>query len=162
MNTNRQISKAIQFAPRCTLFNTHTGEWMDCLLNPTQLAEKIQVNYSRITVPGLANQILQYQSTANRQIPGVEFYLDKYFANEQSKSTDILAFRRFLLALTVPPRGGQAPPVAQIIWPCFFSVDVVLNSVEFRYQKFSVSGDVLIYTANCSFEEIVGYQVIFE
>ncbi len=162
MNQSRHITQAIQAAPRCTLFNSYTGEWMDCLFNPAQLAEKVQVNYSKLLVPGLSHQVLHYQSTGNRQIPGLEFYLDRHFARKQSESADIMKFRRFLLAMTTPYETGSAPPVTQIIWPNVLSVDAVLTSVEFRYQKIGANGDVLIYTANCSFEEIQGISILSE
>ena len=38
-----------------------------------QFTEKIQVNYTRLAVPGLSHQPLQFQNTGNRQISGVEF-----------------------------------------------------------------------------------------
>ena len=40
--------------PRCSLVNVTTGEAMDCLFNPTQLSEKVQVNWNRLAVPGLS------------------------------------------------------------------------------------------------------------
>ena len=73
---------AIARPPRCVLVNVTSGESMECLFNPTQLSEKLQVNWNRLAVPGLSHQVLQFQSTANRQLSGVEFYLDRYFAAE--------------------------------------------------------------------------------
>ena len=74
--------------PRCTLVNVETAESIDCLFNPTQLTEKVQVNWNRLTVPGLSHQVLQFQSTGNRQLPSVEFYLDK-FSRRSSRATRI-------------------------------------------------------------------------
>lgn len=106
---------AIARPPRCVLVNVTSGESMECLFNPTQLSEKLQVNWNRLAVPGLSHQVLQFQSTANRQLSGVEFYLDRYFAAEQPGDVNILEFRAFLRALTVPPEGTEdvaatAPP----------------------------------------------------
>jgi hypothetical protein len=36
--------------PRCVLVNVSTGESMPCLFNPTQLSEKLQVNWNRRVV----------------------------------------------------------------------------------------------------------------
>ena len=69
--------------PRCVLVNVTTGESLECLFNPTQLTEKLQVNWNRQVVPGLSHQVLQFQSTSNRQLTSVEFYLDRFFATEQ-------------------------------------------------------------------------------
>jgi hypothetical protein len=104
------IDGAIARPPRCVLVNVTSGESMECLFNPTQLSEKLQVNWNRLAVPGLSHQVLQFQSTANRQLSGVEFYLDRYFAAEQPGDVNILEFRAFLRALTVPPEAPRTSP----------------------------------------------------
>ena len=161
------LRSAIGRPPRCVLVNVLTGESMECLLNPTQLAEKVQVNYARLTIPGLSHQLLQYQSTSNRQISGVEFYLDRYFAAEQPGDVDIMDFRAFLRALTVPPNNAQgvlqaAPPRVLIIWPEVLTVEAVLTSVIFQYSQLAVDGRVMLYTAQVSFEEILDVRVTSE
>ena len=80
------FARAIARPPRCGLVNVTSGESIECLFNPTQLSEKLQVNWNRLAVPGLSHQVLQFQSTANRQLSGVEFYLDRYFAAEQPEA----------------------------------------------------------------------------
>ena len=153
--------------PRCVLVNTNTGESMDCLFNPTQLSEKVAVNYTRQVVPGLSHQVLQYQSTGNWQVPGVEFYLDAYLAAQQPNVPDILRFRRFLRSLTVPPVGTEgvsatAPPRVLFIWPNVLTVETVVTDLEFQYRQFGADGGVLIYTATCSFEQILDVRVTSE
>lgn len=153
--------------PRCTLVNESSGESMDCLFNPEQLSEKVGVNWNRLAVPGLSHQVLQYQSTGNRQFGGVEFYLDHLFAAAQPNAPDVLAFRDFLRALTVPSRGAtsvaqSAPPRVLFIWPGFVTVEAVLTDVEFRFTRFALDGHPLMYTATCSFEEILDLRVTSE
>jgi len=153
--------------PRCVLVNVTTGESMECLFNPTQWVEKVQVNYSRLAVPGLSHQVLQFQSTGNRQISGVEFYLDRFFALEQPGDVDILAFRAFLRALTVPPEGTEdvastSPPRVLVIWPRVLTVEAVLMGVEFQYRQVAVDGTVLVYAATVTFEEILDARVTSE
>jgi hypothetical protein len=89
------IELAIVQPPRCCWSTSTTAESMDCLFNPTQLSEKVQVNWNRLPVPGLSHQMLQYQGTSNRELSGVEFYLDRFFAAEQPGNVDILEFRAF-------------------------------------------------------------------
>ena len=161
------IERAMVRPPRCVLVNVTTGESMECLFNPVQLSEAVQVNYSRLAVPGLSHQVLQYQSTGNRKIPGVEFYLDRFFAVEQPGEPDILAFRAFLRALTVPPGGTKdvettAPPRVLIIWPQVLTIETVLTDLELCYCKLSADGSVLVYTATCSFEEVLDVRVVSE
>ena len=158
---------AIARPPRCVLVNVTSGESMECLFNPTQLSEKLQVNWNRLAVPGLSHQVLQFQSTANRQLSGVEFYLDRYFAVGQPGDVNILEFRAFLRALTVPPEGTEdvaatAPPRVLFIWPEVVTVECVVASVEFTYKQLAVDGTVLVYAANVTFEEILDTRVTSE
>lgn len=145
-------------APRCALVNLSTGESVDCLFNPTQLIERVQVNWNRLAVPGLSHQVLQYQGTGNRELSAVEFYLDRLFAQAQPGDVDVLAFRRFLRALTVPAVGSElayaAPARVLLLWPGVLSVEAVVTSVEFQYRQFGADGGVLVYTATVGFEEI--------
>jgi hypothetical protein len=161
------LEQSVARPPRCVLVNVTTSESLECLFNPTQLAEKIQVNWNRLQVPGLSHQVLQFQGTGNRQLSSVEFYLDKRFATEQPGDTDILEFRRFLRALTVPPQGTEgvpatAPPRVLFIWPGVLSIETVVTDVEFQYRQFSIDGGVLVYAATCSFEEILDSRITSE
>ena len=153
--------------PRCTLFNLHTGDWIECLFNPEQLSEKVQVNYARLGVPGLSHQVLQYQGTGNRKLGGVEFYLDRFFAAEQPGDVEIMDFRAFLRALTVPPAETEgvlqtAPPRVLVVWPKFLTIEAVLTAVDFQYRRFGADGRVLVYAARVSFEEILDLRVSSE
>jgi len=161
------LSSAVVRAPRCHLVNVVTGESIDCLFNPTELSEKLSVNWNRLVIPGLSHQLLQFQSTGNRQLSNVEFYLDRFFAAEQPGSPEILEFRAFLRALTVPPAGvegvpASAPPRALFIWPNVVTVECVISSVEFLYKQVAVDGTVLVYTAAVTFEEILDARVTSE
>jgi len=158
---------ALARPPRCILVNVASGESIECLFNPTQLSEKLQVNWNRLAVPGLSHQVLQFQSTANRQLSGVEFYLDRYFAAEQPGDVNILEFRAFLRARTVPPAGtedvaGTAPPRVLFIWPEVVTIECVVASVEFAYRQLAVDGTVLVYAASVTFEEILDTRVTSE
>lgn len=161
------LSAAVARPPRCALVNVVTGEHIEALFNPSQLSEKVQVNYNRLAVPGLSHQPLQFQSTGNRTFAGLDFHLDRRFAQAQPGSPEILEFRAFLLALTVPPSGTEgvvqtAPPRTLIIWPGLLTVEAVLTEVEFSYRELAVDGTVLIYTASVEFEEILDVRVSSE
>ena len=159
-----KLSDSIVRPPRVELKNVATGDSIECLFNPTQLIEKVQVNWNRLNVPGLSHQVLQYQSTGNRQLNGVEFYLDHFFASTHSEDDKLQAFRVFLRALTVPPRArqgivGGAPPRVLIVWPKVISITTVLTSLEFQYKQFANDNTILVYTAICSFEQILDKRV---
>jgi len=153
--------------PRCALVNVTTGESMECLFNPTQLSEKLQVNWNRQVVPGLSHQVLQFQSTSNRQLVGVEFYLDRFLAAEEPGDPNILRFRDFLRALTVPPAATEgvlptAPPRVLVIWPNVLTIECVIASVDFQYRQLAVDSSLLAYTATVTFEEILDMRVTSE
>ncbi|WAM28306.1 CIS tube protein [Myxococcus sp. NMCA1] len=161
------IAAGLVRPPHCVLVNVLTGEGMECLFNPTQLTEKLQVNWNRLAVPGLSHQVLQFQGTSNRQLAGVEFYLDAFFATQQGDASNIMAFRAFLRALTVPPAGTEgvlatAPPRVLVLWPGVLTVECVVASVEFQYRQLAVDGRVLVYTATVTFEEILDTRVTSE
>ena len=141
---------------RCVLVNVATATSMECLFNPQQLTEKVQVHWNRLAVPGLSHQVLQYQSTGNRQLAGVELYMDRFFAAEQPGDADILAFRSFLHELTTPIAlpDIQAPPRVLVIWPKVVTIEAVLTELELDYRQFALDGSILVYTATCTFEEI--------
>ena len=158
------LEAAIARPPRCHLVNVSTAESIDCLFNPTQLVEKLQVNWNRLAVPGLSHEPMQCKTTSNRQRSGVEFYLDRLFAAEQPGDVNIREFRAFLRALTVPPAGTEgvpatAPPRVLFVWPGVITVESVVSSVEFHYKQFANDGSVLVYTAVVSFEEILDARV---
>lgn len=161
------LSSAMTRPPRCVLVNVSTGESMPSLFNPTQLTEKLQVNWNRQVVPGLSHQVLQFQSTSNRQLTGVEFYLDRFFATEQPGDPNILEFRAFLRALTVPPALTEgvlatAPPRVLVVWPNVLTIECVVASIDFQYRQLAVDSSVLVYAASVTFEEILDTRVTSE
>lgn len=151
--------------PKCSLTNLHTGESVDCLFNPTALSEEVSVEYSKQAVRGMSHQPLQYNATGNRQLPALEFYLDKFFAQQQPSDPDILDFRGFLRALTVPPSspaGLGAPPRLLFVWPNVITIETVVRSLKFDYEQFAADASVLIYRATCVLEEILDQRVTSE
>lgn len=158
------LSTAFTPPPKCLLVNVGTNETMQCLFNPTQLVERVGVNWNRLDVLGLSHQPLQYKNTGNRQLPGVEFYMDRFFAAEAPGDPDIDDFRNFLRALTVPPASAEMepPPRVLVIWPKVLVIETVLTELEFQYRVFGTDGSALIYTATCGFEEILDARVTSE
>lgn len=156
------IERSIVRPPRCFLVNVSTGESMECLFNPTQLSEKLQVNWNRLNVPGLSHQVLQYQSTGNRQLSGVEFYLDRFFAKRQPGSPDILDFRSFLRSLSVPDSEFSSPPRTLVVWPRVLTLETVVTDLEFQYRQFASDASVLVYTATVGFEAVVDVRITAE
>ena len=137
---------------------------------PLQPDRALREGLGELEPPGNSwplHQVLQFQSTGNRQLSNVEFYLDRFCSSEQPGSPEILEFRAFLRALTVPPAGTEgvpqaAPPRVLFIWPKVVTIECVLSSVEFLYKQLAVDGTVLVYTASVTFEEILDARVTSE
>lgn len=148
---------------RVHIVNTGTGESVEALFNPTGWSLGADVNYARISPPGLDHAVLQYLGTNNRTISSIVFALDKVLAAEDVGDPDIQDFRRFIEALTVPPAGtgGPAdtrPPRAMFVWPKVLTMEVVVTRYEFAFTDFGEDGDALAYTATLSFEEYLGQR----
>jgi len=143
--------------PRVTLVNLDTQERMECLINPETLSEKLSVIYRRLSVPGVGHQMLQYDSTSNRTVPNLELVLDKRIGKPFAGDTDILRFRDFLRKVAGPAQADlpSAPPTVLFVWPKVLTIECVLSEVEFRYQAFGTDGELLMYTATCTLEEVL-------
>jgi hypothetical protein len=143
--------------PRVTLVNLDTQQRMECLINPETLTEKLSVIYRRLSVPGVGHQMLQYDSTSNRMVPSLDLVLDKRLGRMSAGDPDILAFRDFLRTVARPAQVDlpSAPPTVLFVWPKVLSIECVLSELEFRYQAFGADGDLLMYTATCTLEEVV-------
>jgi len=142
--------------PRVTLVNLDTQERVECLINPETLTEKLSVIYRRLSVPGVGHQMLQYDSTSNRMIPGLELVLDKRIGKQSATDPDLVAFRDFLRRVARPAQDDlpSAPPTLLFVWPKVLSIECVLSDLEFRYQVFGADGALLMYTATCTLEEV--------
>jgi hypothetical protein len=158
------LSDALATVPKCLLVNVTSNESQSVLFNPTQLVERVGVNWNRLDVLGLSYQPLQYKNTSNRQLPSVEFYLDKFFASTAPGDPDIDDFRNFLRAFTVPPASADMapPPRALLIWPKVLTIETVFTDIEFQYRVFGSDASCLIYVATVSFEEILDARVTSE
>jgi hypothetical protein len=144
-------------SPRVTLVNLDTQERMECLINPETLTEKLSVIYRRLSVPGVGHQMLQYDSTSNRIVPSLELVLDKRLGKQPASDPDIIRFRDFLRKIARPAQVDlpSAPPTVLFVWPKVLSMECVLSELEFRYQVFGADGDLLMYTATCTLEEVL-------
>jgi hypothetical protein len=127
--------------PRGTLMNLENQEIFEFQFNPTTLEESIRVRYSRINVPGLSHQRLQYDGTANMTIP-LELFMSQLAQdlqqNAQGTTPHVAGSRKkFLQALAYPIAIGQAPPQVLFIWPRMVSIVAVVTRITFQHKRFS-------------------------
>ena len=153
------LTRAASRPPKCLLINTVTGEAMEPLFNPAQITEAVQANFQRHQPPGIAWETLHYTGTSNRTFKGIEFYVDRFFAEAQPNAPDIREFRAFLKAFMAPPATqdgtpNNAPPRMLFIWPDVAVIEAVVLELEFQYKQFNTYAEVVVYTATCSLEAV--------
>lgn len=149
---------------RMSIANTATGDSIEAQFNPSDFEEALEVNWARLTVPGLSHQPMQFINTGN-----VKFNLELNF-DAAGDTTGIEQFklaRRFLQSLCYPRRGAQdviggGPPRALFVWPNVVSLTSVLTGLSFKYGRFNIEGTPIQYTAKVALEEIRDVRLLSE
>jgi hypothetical protein len=158
------LEVAAQTPARMSIANVSSGESIEAQFNPTELEEALEVNWARLTVPGLSHQPLQFVNTGN-----LKFTLELLF-EAHNPATDVdrnLRARRFLQSLCYPRRGaadvvGGGPPRVLFVWPTFVSLTCVIASLSFKYSRFNLAGTPIHFTAKLALEEIRDVRLLSE
>jgi hypothetical protein len=157
------LDVAAQTPARMSIANVSSGESIEAQFNPTELEEALEVNWARLTVPGLSHQPLQFVNTGN-----LKFALELQFeALGPADSDRILRAKRFLQSLCYPRRGaanvvGGGPPRVLFVWPTFVSLTCVIASLSFKYSRFNLAGTPIHFTAKLALEEIRDVRLLSE
>lgn len=143
---------------RMSIANLQTGESLDVLFNPTELAKSFNVKWNRLEVPGLPHEVLQYKGTSNLRVPLQ--LIAHAFTQRPSAAATIDEFEKFIMSLGYPSENAQsvasgAPPRCLVIWPgvLVFTAQLV-DEVKFTHTQFASRGGSLRYAANVTFEEV--------
>jgi hypothetical protein len=136
---------------RMTLTNLANGVRKEAQFNPSELAEKIAVVWTKMTVPGHSHQPKHFTNTGNQG-----WDLDLFFDAHDivGAGNDHVITKRFLYSLCYPRREGGGPPRVLLVWPNVVSQVVTLESMTIRNSLFFQNGSVAQFVATCSFEEI--------
>jgi hypothetical protein len=155
---------AQQLPARMAIYNLATSDSIEAQFNPTELEEQLDVNWARLTVPGLSHQPLQFVHTGN-----VKFALELRFDALDARSSleQILLARRFLQSLCYPRRnaqnvaeGGAARTL--FVWPNIISLSCVITTLSFKYIRFNIEGTPVVYTVKVGLEEIRDVRLVAE
>jgi hypothetical protein len=158
------LDVAAQKPARMSIANVSTGDSVDAQFNPTELEETLEVNWARLTVPGLSHQPLQFVNTGNTKM-SFELHFE---AQDPTTSLDqLLRDRRFLQSLCYPRRGASTvaagtPPRALFIWPNMVSLTCVVTALSFRYTRFNLEGTPIEFACRVSLEEIRDVRLFSE
>lgn len=149
------IGESVAPPARMHLVNLATSEDLEVFFNPEQLDEELQVAYSRLTVPGLSHQPLQFSYTGNLGV-NIDLYCAAHTEQDRVLIED---FRRFLFSLCYPNGNAGtiddgAPPRVLFVWPQLYTWTSVITSLKVRSSAFSQQGRISRYVATIGFEEI--------
>jgi len=156
--------------------NLHTGDFIQFMLNPTQLRRQLKVSYGRVATRAGSHQWLQYRYTGN-----VVFTLDLVFSRYVYMSLersgrpfgpseykyiqdDFEDGQRFLLEACYP-RGEatdvvrRSPPQMLLLWPRHIAVVCVVTSLGIMDDLFDADQRVVGYTVNVTLEEHRTYRL---
>lgn len=164
-STPGDFSSTLRAPSRMSLTNVSTTQTVQAQFNPTELKEKLTVNYARLAVLGLSHKPLQYQQTDNHAF---DFELAlRVYQDGQNQSVTIQMIRRFLLSLCYSRRGaanvvGGAPPRVLFVWPNLASLTSVVTTLEFTHTLFGLDGTPYHSTVKVGIEEIRDFRLYSE
>ncbi len=138
---------------------------MEAQFNPTELDEKIAVNYNRLAIMGMSHKGLQYQQTDNMTW---DFELAfRAFDNVGNRLPYLRFARNFLMSVCVPRRGsadvtGGAPPRLLFIWPNMITLTAVITSLAFKHTFMGQDGTFYHSAAKITLEEMRDVRMFSE
>lgn len=140
---------------RVSLVNLVTRAQLDGFSNPEKLTERLAANWNRLAPLGLGYQVLQFGSTANRQLPSIELTFNRFHMGADAPSFG--AVRAFCDALVKPadPSTTLPPPHVLFVWPALLSVEAIVASVDLEYRQFGNDGSPVVFVATISLEEVL-------
>ncbi len=149
------LEEATAAPARMSLVDLHTGESMEMQFNPEELPEEVSVNWTRLTVPGMSHQQIQFVNTNNHTF-SLELY---YRATSEEEALRNKQAKHFLLSLCYPSESAGdvatgGPPRVLFVWPSSVSMVVVVTKVRIQNKRFSQKGLVLSFSASLEVEEV--------
>jgi hypothetical protein len=146
-----------QIPDRLTFENVDTDELLEVQYNPVELSEKLDAVYARLAIVGQSHTLMQYSNTSNLV---VEFDLAFDAVTRDTGGTyDIMAARRFLMALAYRRRASQAvaggsPSTVLVLWPNLYTLTCKMTSYGGKFTTFAQNGTPLRWTCHVSLEEV--------
>lgn len=145
-----------QRPPPMVLVNMVTNEALEAQFNPAEFEEVLGANYARQTVPGLSHQVLQFVHTEN-----TKYNFELFFESANGGPAELkrnLDARIFLQAACHPWRAGGVKrggaPRLLFIWPKLISLSCVVTGLSFKYTRFNIEDDPVVFTAKVVLEEV--------
>lgn len=141
---------------RVIIGDLETGESLQALYNPAKVEATIEVNFTRLTIPGLSHQILQFIHTGNL---AVSFTLG-FDGNSQDDvdAADGQDMRNFLHSLTLQRKSASSvasgsPPRVLLYWPNLYQIVCQLVTMKEIHDFFDPTMAPVIFAVELKVEE---------
>jgi hypothetical protein len=146
-----------QVPPKMTITNLTLDETVTAQYNPASFEEEIASVWTKQKVPGLSHQVKQFEHTDDLTIT---LTLEFDATNGGRKGWEMIMHARRILQASVYPiagagnvRTGGAPRLL-FVWPSLIALTCVLTRLRFSYERFNVYGELVMYSAALTLEEI--------
>lgn len=144
---------------------TAPSETLEAQFNPTELEEKISVNYDELAVLGLSHMPLQYSQTGNLVLPFELAF--RVFDDRGNRQDDLAYARRFLYSLCFPSRTAAdvtsgAPPRVLFVWPTLLTITAVVTELSWKHTLFNKSGTPIHSAAKITVKQIRDVRMFSE
>lgn len=146
-----------------TLMNIEDGMTLAAQFVPTKLDESVEVEYERLSVPGLSHKPMQFKNTGN-----LSYDLELYFrALSEEERLMLLNARKFLHSICYPRQSANeivtgAPARILFIWPRIVSIVAVVTGVQFSISRVAKTLAAVEMTAKLTLEEVRDTRLLAE
>lgn len=157
------VQSVQRIVPKLVITNLYSGDELIAQFNPSTLREQLGANWSRLQVPGLSHERLQFVHTENFKLN----LAMQFRADQQSELVSIHRARRLLLSWCYPREvandvvGGGAPRLL-LTWPKMLAMGCVLTAVSIEHTLFTVDAQSRRFLATLQLEEIRDVAVFFQ
>lgn len=140
---------------RVLIGNLETGESLNALYNPDKVSATIDVNFTRLSVPGLSHQILQFINTNN-----IKVTMDLGFDGLSSdfETTDGDDMRNFLHSLLYQSKDAQtvatgSTPRVLLFWPKVYELVCKVTTMQEDHSFFDTTMASAVFVVKLTLEE---------
>ena len=143
--------------PKCYVQDLVTLEKVEAQFNPVKLERIIQVEWARLTIPGLSHRPLQYNFTDNSKMQ-VELVYDAQLPG--CTVPQLLHTANFFESICYTKRGAQnvaggQPSRVLFKWPTLLSLTCVVGGgLKISYERFNKEGTPTFLRLTVPLEEI--------
>lgn len=137
-------------ASKLQLWNVQEGTVLECMFNPKKLPESLKAVYTKLTVPGMSHQPVNFSHVENHS-----WTIETLWAVQTKADVDKLQeARKFILSLMYPWRGHTSPPRALLVFGPTVSLTGFVTEFDGEHVHFDAEQNTTWWTCKLTFEEV--------